>query len=192
MRAFVCSYLDDGSQRECGAIVARLVSASGGRLRSIPAATAHLTYAFIAALPEPALPSLQHAIERAAAAARRLTATLGPPTILYGGREARLVHLPVTSNGDEVAAVARAMADAAGGALPGVAIVPTPAPHVTLARFRRGTRRREAHMVADLLAHEMDTIRLDVQIAAAHIVESLQGPDGPRYVVRYTAGFRDR
>lgn len=189
MRAFVCSYLDEESQRESGAIIARLVAVSEGRLHSIPAATAHLTYAFIATLPEPSLPALQHAIERAAAAARQVAATVGPPAILYGGREARLVHLPVTSNGEEVAAVARAMADAAGRALPDVAIAPTPAPHVTLARFRRGTRRREAHMVADLIAHEMDTIRLDVQIAAAHIVESQQGPNGPRYVIRHTTVF---
>ena len=192
MRAFVCTYLDAEWQARCHAVIDQLVASSEGRLRSVPQGTAHLTYAFIAALPDEQLPALIGAVAKASARVPALRVTLGPPSILYGGSEARLVHLPAVDGREALANLARTLADATRDALPGVDVTPTPAPHVTLARFRRRTRKRDARGVEDAIARHHATLRMDIDVAEVHIVESRIGAGGPQYLPRATASLAVR
>ena len=190
MRAFVCSYLDATHQQHGREVVDALNDASGGRLRAVPTDTAHLTYAFIASLPDEHLPGLVQAVTRVAADTPAIAVVIGAPEVLYGGSEARLVYLPVIEGQDPLAALAGTLTDAAREALPGVDVTLTPAPHVTIARFRRGTRRREARQVEEVIARDLGGARLPLIVAAVQVVESELTTSGPRYVVRATAPLR--
>jgi 2'-5' RNA ligase len=188
MRAFVCSYLDPALQTRCREVIDALVRASGGGLRSVPDGTAHLTYAFIAALPDERLPHLVQGVAQAAAATAGVaTVGLGRPDVLYGRAEARLVYLPVVDGRESLAGLARVMTDAARAALPGVDVTLTPAPHVTLARFRRGIRRREARQVEEAIARAPAMRPWSMRVGAVQVVESVTDPSGARYLVRGVA-----
>jgi 2'-5' RNA ligase len=187
MRAFVCSYLDPALQTRCREVIDALARASGGGLRGVPDGTAHLTYAFIASLPDERLPHLVQAVTQAAAAAGVTTVGLGRPDVLYGRAEARLVYLPVVDGRESLARLARVMTDAARAALPGVDVALTPAPHVTLARFRRGIRRREAREVEEAIARTPAMRPWSMRVGAVQVVESVTDPSGARYLVRGVA-----
>jgi 2'-5' RNA ligase len=187
MRAFVCSYLDPAHQTLSREAIDALVRASGGRLRGVPDGTAHLTYAFIASLPEERLPLLVHAVAHAAADVGATTVSLGRPEVLYGGSAARLVYLPVVDGRESLGRLAGVMTDAAREALLGVAVTFTPAPHVTLARFRRGTRHREAREVEETIARDLAMLQWSMRVDAVQVVESVTEPSGARYLVRGVA-----
>lgn len=187
MRVFVGSYLDAEAQQRCRGVIAALVAASQGRLRSIPEDTAHLTCAFLASLPDAGLPTLETRVGELAAAARPLDVAVGPPVVQYTGREARLVHLPVITGGNAFAALAETLTEVIARVLPDVAVTVTRSPHVTLARFRRGTRRRDARDVEACIARDLAGVRLETRITSVRIVESQLTPTGALYVVRATA-----
>jgi 2'-5' RNA ligase len=92
MRAFACSYLDEALQPDVRRVIDTLVAASQGRLRSIPADTAHLTYAFVATLPDVALSEAIAGLQALVRQAPPLDIVLGAPDVLYGGAEAQLVE----------------------------------------------------------------------------------------------------
>lgn len=187
MRVFVCTMLPPALQERCASVIAVLGPASGGRLRPVPAASAHLTYAFIGALPDDGLDDLVAVMQESARRHGSLAVRLGPPAILHAGAEARLVHLPTERGHEALAALAATVRDAARRALPEVDVAITPAPHVTVARFRRGTRRRDAAPVADAIAGNLADLHLEIVVETIDVVESLLGPSGPRYVTRATA-----
>jgi len=189
MRAFACTLLPPPLQDRCAAVIATLIASSDGLLRSIPAGTAHLTYAFMASAPEAHLPALVAALRDVAVHQTPIAVRLGPPDILHGGVEARLVHLPADEGREALAALARVVTDAARHVLPGADVALTPAPHVTLARFRRGTHRRAARAVADTIAERLTDMRLDVSVDAVHLVESVLGTTGPQYRTRAAMPF---
>ena len=187
MRVFVGSLLDVPHQQACRAVTATLLTASGGRLRSIPPDTAHLTYAFLPALPDADLPALQMAVATVVAATPPIDIQLGRPVVQYARDEARLVHLPLTIGGDAFAGMAWAITEAIRAALPQAAVTATRSPHVTLARFGRGTRRRDAQCVEDVITRDLDTWRMEARVTAVQVVESQLAQAGARYLVRATS-----
>jgi len=189
MRVFVGSLLDAPHQQACHSVIATLLTASGGRLRSIPTDTAHLTCAFLPALPDADLQALQMAVAAVVAATPPIAIQFGRPVVQYARDEARLVHLPLTMGAEAFTAMARAITAAIQAALPQAAVTGTRSPHVTLARFGRGTRRRDAQPVEDTVACDLGDWRMDACVAAVQVVESQLTPAGARYVVRAIASL---
>jgi 2'-5' RNA ligase len=168
-------------------VIASLLTASGGRLRSIPEDTAHLTCAFLPTLPDADLPALQMAVAAVAAATRPVDIALGPPVVQYARDEARLVHLPLTMGADALAGMALVITEAIQAALPQAAVSATRSPHVTLARFARGTPRRAARGLEEILARDLADVRIEARVGSVQVIESQLTQAGARYVVRATA-----
>lgn len=189
MRVFVGSLLDIPHQQACRAVIATLLTASGGRLRSIPPDTAHLTCAFLPTLPDADLPALQMAVAAVVAATPPIDIALGRPVVQYARDEARLVHLPLTIGADAFAGMALAITETIQAALPPASVTATRSPHVTLARFGRGARRRDAQPVEDAIARELGGWRMEGRVTVVQVVESQLTPAGARYIVRATASL---
>lgn len=189
MRVFVGSLLDVPHQQECRAVIATLLTASGGRLRGIPPDTAHLTCAFLPALPERDLPALQMAVVAAVASTPPIDIELGRPVVQYGRDEARLVHLPLTMGADAFAGMTQALTDVIKAALPQASVAATRAPHVTLARFARGTPRRAARGLEEILARDLADVRIEACVGSVQVIESQLTSAPPLYVVRATASL---
>jgi 2'-5' RNA ligase len=184
MRAFVAAMLDAPAQDACAGLVERCLGRTGPILRPVPPGSAHLTLAFMASLPEIAVDEVAASLREVAVSHDAIAATLGPPAILRSGREARLVHAPVDTGRAAVARLAAHVNAASRRRLPDLEVRDTPAPHVTLARFRRGTRWRDLLDLAAWLDHELGEWHLPVTIDAMHVIESVLTAAGPRYVER--------
>lgn len=185
MRAFVGTLLTAADAAAIAAMTAALLEAGGGRLRAVPAGALHLTYLFIGELPEDGLDATSRAIADATRDVPPASVTFGAPHILYGGRDARLVLLPATEGAEWLAALARRVAAAVADALPALALSVTPAPHVTVARFRRGTARGAARSVETVISERLAGFRCPSRIDAVQIVESRLAAGGPTYVSRH-------
>jgi 2'-5' RNA ligase len=182
MRVFVCSLLTAEQQAFYGTHIGTLVAAHCQLLRGIPPATAHLTYAFLPHVEN--IDDVVDAVREATANARALPIVLGRPAILFGGSEARLIYAPVVGDVAPLRLLAKQIAARLAIACPAADVSASKSLHVTLARFRKGTRRRETSPVADDLANapEWRPPRHDV-IAGVEVMSSVLGLGGPRYQV---------
>lgn len=185
MRAFVGSRLSEHDEAELDAACRLLVEAGAGRLRAVPVGTLHLTYAFLAVLPDDRLASAANVVDGVARDVRVHAVTFGAPSVLYGGREARLVLLPATEGAEWLATLSRRVAAALAATLPDVRVSATPAPHVTIARFRRGTLRQQASGVTTAIAERLAAFRLTTVVDAVQVFESELTASGPRYRIRH-------
>ena len=191
MRAFVAVLVDEEAQASCDGMFRAVSTLASGRLRRVPAQSMHLTLAFMAALPDATLSAVVQRLGQVAAVSPVMTIAIGTPRILYGGREARLILLPLIDRDAAVARLATAVGHAL-AALPAVAVQVTPAPHVTLGRFRRGTSRADVGALARTLASDFADARLTTRVDAMHLIESRLTPAGPAYTVRERFAFADR
>jgi len=98
---------------------------------------------------------------------------------LYAGREARLVHAPVLTGGRDLMSVAASVEQAMRADVPRVAFKLTTSFHVTLARFRRGTRREQVDTAEGMLRGFPEGQR--DRIAEARLVASELTSSGPTY-----------
>jgi 2'-5' RNA ligase len=191
MRLFVCSFLGDDAQEFYRRHFAEPIAESGGLLRSIPARSAHITYAFMGDVADASLAPIAEAVATAAARHDTIAVRLGPPAIQYARAEARLVYAPLIEG---AAAISNLTADVA-RELRRVAglerVDGSKSPHVTLARFRKQTLRRAALPLLDTLTRNRigDVVRHD-RIAEIQIVASELTPAGPRYDVKARAALR--
>jgi 2'-5' RNA ligase len=192
MRLFACSVLGSDDRAFYDATVRRLVDLHGRLLRPIPSQSAHVTYAFIAHLDDERLPV---AVEALGAAAGRLEpprVTIGDPEVLFAGRDARLVEAPIIDGGVALAHIADRMAAALEAALPDAPIHRSRSPHVTLARFRRGTTRGAAQPVVDTLARRDAPTHRQARFTEIQLVSSELTAGGPIYVVLASAALGGR
>jgi 2'-5' RNA ligase len=183
MRLFACTLLGSSDRAFYDATVGQLVELHGRLIRPIPSQSAHVTYAFIAHLDSERLAVAVEALESAAARLEPARVTIGDPEVRFAGREARLIDAPIVDGGVALARIAGEIADALEAALPGAPINRSRSPHVTLARFRRGTTRRLAQpVVATLAQGDTPTPRharfTDVQLVSSELTAS-----GPIYDV---------
>jgi len=183
MRAFVAVLLDEPEQATCDGMFQAMSRLADGRLRRVPVRSMHLTLAFMPAVPDATLGAVAQRLGHLAAVSPVMATTIGAPRILYGGREVRLILLPLIDGDAAVARLATAIGHAL-LALPSVPVRVTPAPHVTLARFRRGTSRADVGPLARTLASDFADSRLTTTVDAIHLIESQLTPAGPLYTVR--------
>ncbi len=188
MRLFACSLLGSEDRAFYDATVRRLVDLHGRLLRPIPNQSAHVTYAFIAHLDDELLPVGVEALGAAAGRLEPQQVTIGDPEVLFAGRDARLVEAPIVSGGVALAHIADRMAAALEAALPGTPINRSRSPHVTLARFRRGTTRLAAQPVVETLARRDAPTLRHARFTEIQLVSSELTAGGPIYTVK--ASFR--
>jgi 2'-5' RNA ligase len=184
MRLFACTLLGSTDRAFYDDVVRRLVDQHGRLIRPIPHESAHVTYAFIAHLDARRLPAAVEALEFAAGRQEPASVAIGDPEVRFAGREARLIDAPIVDGGAALAHIADEIAAALEVALPGAPINRSRSPHVTLARFRRGTTRRAAQPVVETLAGpDARTLRhagfTDVQLVSSELTAS-----GPIYAVQ--------
>jgi 2'-5' RNA ligase len=192
MRLFACTLLGSADRASYDAMIERLVDAFGRLIRPIPAESAHVTYAFIAHLDDERLPVAVEALRSAAGRLEPAAVTIGHPEVRLAGREARLIEAPIVDGGAALARIAEEAAAALDAALPEAPINRSRSPHVTLARFRRGTSRRAAQPVVETLARR-DTLSLRrVRFADVQLVSSELTADGPIYTVQASVELASR
>jgi len=174
MRLFVCTWLDPDNQAFYGRHMADLVAAGGGVLRAVPKDSAHVTYAFLARADDSVVDEIVRGVSDVAACHTSIAIRLGPPSILFARAEARLVYAPIVRGADALAHL-------------GSDIVTE---HVTLARFRKHTRRGVARAASEALERSAvgASERVD-RIAEIDIVSSELAAAGPRYVTLFRIPF---
>jgi 2'-5' RNA ligase len=106
---------------------------------------------------------------------------LGRPFVLYGGSDARLIAAPVSDGASDLQELTEDIARAFAKTMT-VGFEPTRSLHVTLARFRRGTRRQDVTPVERTLATSDDRLLIhDHTIARVQLMASDLTSSGPRY-----------
>jgi 2'-5' RNA ligase len=177
MRLFACTLLGSADRAFYDAAVGRLAERHGRLLRPIPNDSAHVTYAFIARLDDERLPVAVEALEATAGRLAPAQVAIGDPKVLFAGREARLIEAPIVDGAAALAHLGDQIAAALEAALPGPPINRTRSPHVTLARFRRGTTRLAAQPVVETLTRsDAPTLRhsrfTEVQLVSSELTAS--------------------
>jgi 2'-5' RNA ligase len=183
LRLFVCTWLDAANQAFFGRQVADLVATSRGTLRAVPRDSAHITYSFLGHVDDGALLHIVEVVRAVTARQPPFAIELGPPSILYARTDARLVHAPIVTAGETVATLTAAIATALQQRLPDVEISGSHSPHVTLARFRKGTHRRSARRMEDAISRsDLASARRPDEVREVQVVSSALTAAGPRYI----------
>ena len=184
MRLFACTFLSPAHQSACDRLAMRLTEAHGRIVRPIPVLSAHVTYAFAAHLDTALLARAIEVLRSATAGIAATDVTIDAPAVLFGGREARLVHAPITTGAPSLARITEQIATAFESAFPDAGVSASRAPHVTLARFRRGTTRTKARPVVDALAQA--AAPMTERFADVQLVSSDLSASGPIYTTQAT------
>lgn len=187
MRLFACTFLSPAHQSTCDRLATRLAEAHGRLVRPIPALSAHVTYAFVAHLDPALLPRAIEVLEKAVAAIAGVDVTIDAPAVLFAGREARLVHAPVTTGATALARITEQIATAFEQVFPDAGVSASRAPHVTLARFRRGATRSAARPIVDALAQA--AAPMTERFAQVQLVSSDLSASGPIYTPQATVSL---
>ena len=186
MRLFVCTLLDEGNQLFYGERMGRLIDNHPALLRPIPPASAHITFSFVGEIPDDELVRLAGACAEATVTLRSFQATLGPPFVLYGGPEARLVCAPVVSDTKDLLHLETQLATALTPLYSADHVKRAKSFHVTLARFRKHLHRKAVTAVdAELHETSTKTWTRDQLIDHLEIVSSELRPGGPVYTTRH-------
>jgi 2'-5' RNA ligase len=191
MRLFLCTFLDAGNQAFYAGLVAAISGRVGSLLRAVPSGSVHLTYAFFPQVEDAHVADVVRAVEAVAARGEPMAIGLGTPRVLHARAEARLVMADVNRGGEPLGRMVEDLRRELGQRLPDVTMGQGQAAHATLARFRRGTRRRAAAPVTAMLAAATDTERDDT-IAGIQVVSSELLPEGPRYVTMASVPLHPR
>jgi len=181
MRLFIATLLSDANQAAYARLIEKLIAAHPDWLRPIPDDSAHITHAFSGHVDESSLGSVIDVVRHVTTDLDPIEVELAPPRVLSVGRDARLVCADITTGGDDV----RALTDRIVGMLRGRSDDdwnPSRSPHVTVARFRRGVRRRDAEAVTESVARLGSWPSADV-VARVLLVESKLTRDGASYGV---------
>jgi 2'-5' RNA ligase len=181
MRLFVCTLLASANQAIYGRTIGEIIAESRGLLRAIPTDSAHLTYAFLPHVVPSRIDDISAALASVAARHLAISIQLGMPFVLTGGSEARLICAPVTEGAARVQALVDDVAGEISRRIAGVELRQTKSLHVTLARFRKGTRGSETRGIARTL--EADALVTRDTIAQLQLMESRLSPTGPIYTV---------
>jgi 2'-5' RNA ligase len=180
MRVFACSLLGAPLQGLYRTEMARVIAVSGGSLRPVPRDSAHLTYAFASHAPDDQVGELVDALAGVAGRHEPLGIRFGPPVVLYGGSEARLVCAPVTDGEPGVSRLAADVVEALAAVLSAQGVTGSRSHHVTLARFRKRTPRSEARAVERALEQAV-FVAPPERVARLQLMASALTPGGPVY-----------
>ena len=187
MRLFACTFLSPAHRAACDRLAVRLTEAHGRLVRPIPALSAHVTYAFLAHLDAALLPRAIELLRSAAATLGAVEVTIDAPAVLFAKREARLVHAPVGMGAPALTRITAVIAEAFERGLPEAGVSASRAPHVTLARFRRGASRTAARPVVDALAQA--AAPMTERFAEVQLVSSDLSAGGPIYTTQATVAL---
>jgi 2'-5' RNA ligase len=165
----------------------RLADAHSRLVRPIPALSAHVTYALLAHLDPGLLPRAIEVLRSVAATIDVVDVTIDPAAVLFGGREARLVHAPVAAGAPALMRITERLATAFERAFPDAGVSASRAPHVTIARFRRGTTRTAARPIVEALA--LAAAPMTERFNDVQLVSSDLSASGPIYMSQATISF---
>jgi len=162
-----------------------------GVLRPIPPQSHHLTLAFLGEISEADVEKCRAGL----AAARELEAfsfSLEPPRILMGRGRPRLVCVDVGIGTKQVSEAQAALVAQLSRSLPSLKVRPKP-PHITLARFKKNTRRFQTERVEEAIARHYDTsLAWEDRCTEIHLIRSTLTPSGPVYETVQKAPLRER
>lgn len=183
MRLFLGTLLDAANQQCYRSAAARLVLKHAGLVRAVPDGTVHVTYAFMPRVPEELLPPIAEVVDETASAFQITRIVLASPTILWVGRNPRLVEAVIVDGESTVRRLTLSLADGLRKKVPDLDVRPSKAPHVTIARFRKHASKTDALAVTPHLdcGPRSDAIR------AMSVIESVLTSRGPVYDVRHEA-----
>jgi 2'-5' RNA ligase len=170
VRAFVAIPLPEALRDELAAYAAGAVEGLDGRL--LPAANLHVTVHFLGSVDESDAELLVAALEPACASVARFTLRAAGAALAPPGRP-RMIWARLEA-GEELAALAQAVAAAAQPFAPGARPPRTGKPHVTLARLRRPPRRGTE-------LPPLTAAGAEVAVDAVALVSSELGRGGARY-----------
>jgi 2'-5' RNA ligase len=180
MRLFYASFLNSSNMRAYESMVAR-ISAVGPRvIRPIPAATHHLTMAFLGEIEESDLTLCLEALE-AVADSETFDYSLAQPRILYTRRVPRLICADIAEGAEKVAYLQAQLRDAFLERFPQLELR-AQSPHITLARFKRHAHPKTARQVSEALA-ALQTTELPQRdhLESIQLVKSNLTSSGPVY-----------
>jgi 2'-5' RNA ligase len=183
MRLFVGTLLGAASQAHLDRLIRPLVLEHRSVLRGVPSRSAHLTYGFCASAPAADLEAMAHAVTAATAGYRPFLVRLGTPQVVPAGSRPRLVCADTVQGGAEIQAVSEAIVSSLRVACPGLEWGGNRTPHVTLARFRKHAKGRDARAVSRALA-DLETQAFEDWVDCVHLVASELTESGPVYHVR--------
>jgi 2'-5' RNA ligase len=184
VRAFIGTLLSSANQDVSDGFEARVTGESRGILRAIPARSAHVTHVFLGDVDAAVAREVAEDLRGVMALLGAVPFTLGRPEVLRAGRDPRLVHARVDRGGREVSQVTQRIVERVRRHPSLVTVSPARSPHVTLARFRRGSGTRDADRVEELLA-TIDTGPQfqDDRLDGVELIQSELTPKGPIYKV---------
>ena len=109
---------------------------------------------------------------------------LGRLEVLSAGREPRLVLANVESGGAEISGVTQRILDRLRRHAALAKVPPARSPHVTLARFRRGSRSDDARQVTEWLRRAgAEALWQEDRLDEVQLLQSELTPAGPVYTV---------
>jgi len=182
VRLFVASLLSAVIRRQLSSLGRELERATGGLLRPVPENSEHLTHVFLGERREP-VEDLLSALAPISCFAR-LPIGLGRAGVFPGRGRPRLVCLQVSDPSDGLQVLAAAVHQRLSPLLPDLGGHSSKTPHVTLARFRRGARRRDASAVeAQLTRSGLATWVGSDTVAAIELIQSRLSAAGASYEV---------
>jgi len=179
MRLFLATFLSPSNQAFYHRSGRELVKRHANLLRTIPADSAHITYAFIPELHETIVGQLLTAISETTLTWQAFDVELRPPHVVRSAGKPRLVCADLARGTTEVTRLTEDLCTTARSISPDLR--PSRAPHVTLARFRSEATRHDGDQVAQTLARAEG--RAD-RVSLIQIVESVLTERGPAYSVK--------
>jgi 2'-5' RNA ligase len=185
MRLFVGSFVSPENLAFYDAYVQDLVRRASGSLKPIPARSAHVTHAFLGDVTGVAARRVARLVADVAERTTAVAVRFGAPSILYARREARLVRADVVLGQRELWDLGRRIVDTLTRHAEVGRIDPPRAPHLTLARFRKGCAAADAERVAGLIATTGgdQAVGREDEITSIQLIRSELGPHGPVYDV---------
>ncbi len=184
MRAFAGTLLSDYTQEYYRAAIGDLVSGHGETLRSIPDASAHLTYVFLGNITDEQQSMVRSAIHGVAARHHSIRIQLGPPRILWAGRTPRLICSDIAEGAEPLRRIGDSLLASLRDATGRRDLSGMKSAHVTLARFRKQAVRADARAVEAALLDPRYTTGLPAdRIASIQLIASRLTPDGSIYQV---------
>lgn len=130
--------------------MARVIDSAAGSLRSVPVGSEHLTLVFLGER-EVGTPELIGALDRVREI-RSFEIGLGGARVFPRSGRPRLVCLEAREGAREFVSLAESVRGLLAPLLADLAEYHLKPPHVTLARFKRGSRGRDGRLVQELLA----------------------------------------
>ncbi|HKT82089.1 MAG TPA: 2'-5' RNA ligase family protein [Vicinamibacterales bacterium] len=182
MRLFFGSFLSRANQSFYARWAWDLAARHPGTIRPVPDASAHITYVFAADVLDEAIEVLSAAVQESATAVKAIDISIGRPHLI-GGSRPRLICADIESGAAAVEELGRAISEVVQKACPAASWSPSRSPHVTLLRFRKSARGRDARSINDDLQVSAQRTH-DDRISSVNLVVSRLGPGGPVYESR--------